>query len=83
MILREKIKNNLKSFQIHIFTFQNILHEKKTPILVADMGVVYKPVDHTIIYQPFASAGCDTIKFMVQFSILSCCYLENIKKYKI
>ena len=26
MILREKIQNNLKSFQIHIFTFQNILH---------------------------------------------------------
>ena len=27
MILREKIQNNLKSFQIHIFTFQNILHQ--------------------------------------------------------
>ena len=26
MILRENIQNNMKSFQIHIFTFQDILH---------------------------------------------------------
>ena len=46
MILRKKSSKYLKSFQIHIFSFQNILHMfllKKT-ILIADRGLTPHPV---------------------------------------
>ena len=40
---REKIQNNFKSFQIHIFTFQNILHlfllKEKTNLFSFEKGV--------------------------------------------
>ena len=47
MILKEKILNNLKSFQIHIFTFEKILHlfphQEKNTYLVADRGLTPPP----------------------------------------
>ena len=44
-ILGEQIQNNLKSFQIHIFTFQNIMHLflLKKNYLVADRGLTPPP----------------------------------------